>query len=147
MPPPEIPAARRIARRLVDAGKSGESASRTSAAVIACNQLYRNVSRWVGSDGCHALFTRAFSQVRTSYPVLEKIQLRAGSDPYIEESTEAIEAVAAPATAEALETIIAAVIELLGRLIGDDMAIKLVAGKFLESPHSDANPQNRRAQS
>jgi hypothetical protein len=122
------PSARQLARRLINSRRSertgADSAAR--AAASACDQLYRELSRWVGPDGCHALFTRALAQARTEYPALEQIQLHARSEPYIDGVAATIVAHGDAATAEALESMLAHLVELLGRLIGDDMAMKLI---------------------
>lgn len=109
----------------------GETAARAAAA--ACDSLYRELSRWVGPDGCHALFGRALAETRPQYPALEKIQLRARSEPYIEGVADSIMARGDPETAEALESMMVRLVELLGRLIGDDMAGKLIDRTFGDS--------------
>ena len=140
------PAAREIARRLISSRRSerkgGDTVARTTAA--ACDTLYRELSRWVGSDGCHALFTRALAETRTDCPALAQIQLRARSEPYIDGVAETIMAHGDPATAEALESMLARLIELLGRLIGDDMAMKLIERSLAASEHRDATYDGRR---
>ena len=122
------PFAREIARRLIGSGRpereDGETAARAAAA--ACNNLYRALSRWVGSDGCHALFARALADARIEYPALTQVQLRARSEPYIDSVTETTIAHGDAATAEALESLLVRLVELLGRLIGNDMAMKLI---------------------
>lgn len=100
--------------------------------------MYRELSRWVGRDGCHALFTRAFGQARTEYPVLEELQLRPQSEPYVEGVAETIVAHGDAGTVEALEAILVRLVELLGRLIGDDMAKKLIEASLPVSQRGDA---------
>ena len=140
------PPAREIAGRLISSRRSerkgGETAARAAAA--ACDNLYRELSRWVGSDGCHALFTRALAETRTEYPPLTQIQLRARSEPYIDGVAETIMAHGDPATAEALESMLVRLVELLGRLIGDDMAVKLIERSLASSERGDAPPDDRR---
>jgi hypothetical protein len=138
--------ARQIARRLVESRRHERTGADTAAraAVSACEHLYRELSRWVGSDGCHALFTRALAQARTEYPALGQIQLHARSEPYIDGVAETIMAQGDGATAEALESILARLIELLGRLIGDDMAMKLIERSLAASEHGDATYDGRR---
>jgi hypothetical protein len=140
------PAAREIAHRLINRGRTerpgGDSAAR--AAASACDHLYRELSQWVGPDGCHALFTRALAQARTEYPALEKIQLRARSDPYVDGVAETIMAHGDAATAEALESMLIRLIELLGRLIGDDMAMKLIQRSLAASERGDSTSDVRR---
>ena len=142
---PDHLGSRQIARRLISTRRSeragGDTAARAAAA--ACDHLYRELSRWVGSDGCNALFTRALAQARTEYPALGQIQLRSRSEPYIDGVAETIMAHGDPATAEALESMLARLVELLGRLIGDDMAMKLIE-RSLVSERDDTPSEKRR---
>ena len=138
--------ARQIARRLIRS-RQPESGASTSArgAAAAADHLYRELSRWVGPDGCHALFTRALAQARDEHPALAQIRLQPRSEPYIDGVAETIMAQGDRATAEAIESMLARLVELLGRLIGDDMAMKLI-GQSLESDRGDASSVNRREQ-
>jgi hypothetical protein len=135
-----------IARRLIESRRSerpgDDSAAR--AAAVGCNHLYRELSRWVGSDGCHGLFTRAFAQSRTEHPALEQIQLRARSDPYIDNVAEMIMADGDAATAQALESMLVRVVELLGRLIGDDMSMKLMEQSLAAPERGEGTSGGRR---
>jgi hypothetical protein len=138
--------ARKIVRRLIASRRSelaaGESAARTAAE--GCDHLHRELSRWVGTDGCHALFTRALPHARTEHPALGKIQLRARSTPYIDGLAEAIMTHGDAATAEALESMLIRLVELLGRLIGDDMAMKLIEREVDASAGTGPTPNDRR---
>jgi hypothetical protein len=138
--------ARQIAQRLINSRPSeragGDTAARAAAA--ACNQLYRELSRWVGPDGCHALFTRSRADARAEYPALEQIQLGARSEPYVDGVAETIMAHGDAATAEALESMLIRLVELLGRLIGDDMAIKLIERSLPASEGGDAASDAKR---
>lgn len=98
----------------------------------------------MGPDGCHALFTRGLSEARTDYPALAKIQLRARSQPYIDGVPEAIMAHGDAATAEALEAMLVHLVDLLGRLIGDDMATKLIERSMGVPERGDAISDARR---
>lgn len=122
-------------RRLINSRptkqKRGDTAAR--AAAVACDSLYRELSRWVGPDGCHALFAQALAETRSQHPALEKIQLHPRSEPYIEGVADSIMARGDPETAEALESMLIRLVELLGRLIGDDMAGKLIDRTFGDS--------------
>jgi hypothetical protein len=138
-------AEQQIARRLIEGHRSERAEGHTSAraAAAACDQLYRELSRWVGPDGCHALFTRALAQARTEYPALGQIQLRARSEPYIDGVAETIMAHGDPATADGLEAMLVHLIELLGRLIGDDMAMKLIERSLAASDRGDPASDRR----
>lgn len=132
--------ARRIARRLIDSRRPDRAGADTAARAVAaaCEHLYRELSRWVGPDGCHALFTRALAQAQTEHSGLGQIQLRARSEPYIDGIAATIMAHGDAATAEALESMVVRLVELLGRLIGDDMAMKLIERCLSESERRDA---------
>jgi hypothetical protein len=120
--------ARKLARRLIEARRSGgsDSESPARAAAAAADGLYRDLSRWVGIDGCYALFSRSLSEARSDFPALAQIEIQARSQPHVDAVAETIMARGDPATAEALEFMIERLVELLGRLIGDDMATKLI---------------------
>jgi hypothetical protein len=143
--PPGHSPARRLARRLIEARRSGQSESESPAraAATAADGLYRELSRWVGLDGCYALFSRSLSQARTSFPSLAQIEIRARSQPHIDAVAETIMAQGDPAVAEALEFMLEQLIELLGRLIGDDMARKLIERSLVAFEHLDGIPGGR----
>lgn len=139
--------ARQIARRLINSRRAESAGDSTDAraAAAACDRLYGELSRWVGPDGCHALFTRALAQARDEHPALAKIHLQPRSEPYLDGVPEAIMAHGDRATADAFESMLARLVELLGRLIGDDMAMKLIE-RSLVSDRDGASPENRREQ-
>lgn len=121
-------ASRALARQVIDAGRSqslGDGGA-SGAAAAACNYLYSELSRWIGSEGCHALFTRALAEARKESPPLQSIQLNAGLVPYVQEIDTAVAAHGDAETAAGLEILLIRLLELLGRLIGDDMALKLI---------------------
>lgn len=144
-PSRDQPPARQIAHRLINSRRLEQAGGHTGAraAAAACGHLYRQLSRWVGPDGCHALFTRALAQARTEYPALEQIQLRARSEPYIDGVAQTIMAHGDAATAEALESMLGRLVELLGRLIGDDMGMRLIERSLAASEAGDATSDAR----
>jgi hypothetical protein len=136
--------AREIVRRLIDSRGSEGAEGDTSARAAAGDHLYRELSRWVGSDGCHALFTRALAEARKDYPPLGQIKLRAGSEPYIGGVAETVVAYGDTATAKALESMLVRLVELLGRLIGDDMATKLIERSSFASERANLTSHSKR---
>jgi hypothetical protein len=74
---------------------------------------------------------------------LGQIQLRARTEPYIEGVAEGIMAHGDAATAEALESMLVRLAELLGRLIGDDMAMKLIERSLAVSNRGDPTSGSR----
>jgi len=141
-------AAAETARRLIGSQKTASSSSSTPArvAAAACDHLYRELSRWVGPDGCHALFTRALGEARVQYAALGVVQLHARSEPYIEGVAEAIIAHGDPATADGLEALLIRLIEILGRLIGDDMSTILIERSLAATARGDRTADGKREQ-
>jgi hypothetical protein len=144
---PTLVTARHLAKRLVDRETSTGNANttRASAVALAGEGLYRALSRWIGSDGCHALFTRARAQEQPANRALESLQLSPHHDPYIIGIEESIEEYGNDATADALESMIVGMIELLGRLIGVDMATSLIERSLSEFAQNTSDPEKRRA--
>jgi len=136
---------RDIVRRLVDSGQPERtgSGSGARAAAAACEKLYRGLSRWVGPDGSHALFNRALAEARTESAALDQIRFRHDKNTYVEGLEETIEARGDAATAEALESVLVHLVELLGRMIGDDMATTLIDRSIASTAGSDASSNDR----
>lgn len=131
--------AREIVRRLINSRGSARTEGDTPARAAAGDHLYRELSRWVGPDGCHALFTRALAEVRNENPPLNHIELRIGSEPYIGGVAETVVAYGDAATAKSLESMLVHLVQLLGRLIGDDMATKLIERSSFASERANLN--------
>ena len=133
--------ARDLARRLIASEGVGRVAGTQpeDPAAAASDRLYRDLSRWVGRDGCHAMFARALAQARSSHPLLDQIQLRPRSDRYLEGVATVIMQHGNAAVNSALESMLVALIELLARLIGDDLAIKLIEQTSADLQSPDLN--------
>jgi hypothetical protein len=129
----------RMVQRLVDGSRVKAEGDRAAdARAAACDRLYGNLSRWVGPDGCHALYTRALAQARTEHPALGTIELRARAVPYVDGVAATVAAHGDGETAEALDVLLFRLVELLDRLIGDDMASKLIERSLVEPEGRDA---------
>lgn len=96
-----------------------------------CDDLRTELSRWVGAAGYQALLNRALQLSTTGHPVLSSISCHDG---------DALAAAAAARThgAAALATgvvaLVATLTELLGRIIGEEMAVQLVERTGTPSP-------------
>jgi 4-aminobutyrate aminotransferase-like enzyme len=132
MSPPDSqhPSARQIVERAISRHRATQAGKDTAAhaAAAACDEIYRELSRWVGPHGSEALFRRALAQARSEHPALEEIRVGGGSDPHLEGVAASGDKHGDAATGEAIEAMLFALIELLARLIGYDMVTRLVAG-------------------
>ena len=76
--------------------------------------------------------------------MLAQIRLSTGHEAILDGVAETIMANGDAATAEALESMLVLLLELLGRLIGDDMAMKLIERCLSASERGDTNSDSRR---
>lgn len=125
---PGTPGVRELTRRLVARELSQGDAPDVAAAAVqaACERVYGALSRWLGANGSHALFTRALAQAQVEHPLLRDIRFRTDSESGLEGVTESIQVHGVAAVAAGLESLLVTLIELLGRLVGDDMAARLI---------------------
>ena len=96
-----------------------------------------DLSRYIGSDGCHALLVRAHAQSKSAHAPLKSISILAPPDLSLHGLPESIQKHGAPETAVALEATLVALIELLVRLIGEELAMKLVEQHSADGPLPD----------
>jgi hypothetical protein len=98
--------------------------------------MQRALARWFGAQGCHALVVRAMERTSIAHPAVEAIQIAA--------SARESEAVIAPdafaalgslpteAVMSACASIISEIVTLLGQLVGEDLALRLVDDGWFE---------------
>ena len=114
-------AARRLWQRGAGSAASAEEVGAATQRV--CDELRAGLSRWVGAEGYRALLDRALVLSVTAHPVLGSISCHDG---------DALAASAAARThgaaelATAVVALVTTLTELLGRIIGEEMAVQLV---------------------
>ncbi len=89
-------------------------------------RLANTLVRCIGPEGCHALFTRALALAQTQNPALKVVPAPTRSAVFLEGLASAKQHDATAVT-EQIVLILTSLIELLARLIGYDLAIRLVA--------------------
>ncbi len=143
---PRLPTAQQVATTLVESAQfaTDKVTSRSAGAVRVAEELYISLSRWIGRDGCHALFVRARAQTLRSHPPLLFMELRAGAGPYVENVAETIAEFGEPATAAAIEELLAATIALLSRLVGDEIARNLIERSLPGNERGQGGSDDRR---
>ena len=119
---PQELAARALAHARATANGSGAKVGSVAIANAAFDRTARELSRWVGSGGSHAMLSRALSKAKTEHPALAPVALLdvelrlAGVD----------DADDPQAVAKGLEMALESLFELLSRLVGADLAWQLV---------------------
>jgi len=85
-----------------------------------------NLSRWFGIDGTDALFARAVARAQADHPALANVRYSHQSAVCLERLAESARRHGAHAAADGVAAVLTVLIELLGRLIGEDIAMRLL---------------------
>jgi len=118
-------AATEVARRLWQ-GAVGDSNTPEDVAVAAtrmCTALRVGLTRWVGAMGYRALIDRALLLARPEHPALGSLSFPGEDEPV---TTAAARSHSPAEVAAGMVALVAALIEVLGRIIGGEMAVRLV---------------------
>jgi hypothetical protein len=125
----EALASREIARRLLGrSAVSADGASVTSGDALqrTCTRVFDNLRDAMGEHGCSALLARALAQTEASHPALKDLRRRHSNGVPLDCVRESIDAHGVPVVTAAIESLLVALIDILGRLIGEDMAIRVI---------------------
>lgn len=124
------PAARSAAERLLARGRGAKALSASGDSLTIAEDvvgaLASTLSRWFGVHGYHALITRALADVRLTHPAIATIRVRSPAEPALVGLADAGAVHGIDATLEAVTTVLATIVDLLVRLIGEDLAMNLV---------------------
>lgn len=88
-----------------------------------CAHLDAGLVRWIGSEGYRALLDRALGLARAEHPALNNVSCRPGEQPAV---TAAVRAHGAAEMAAGIVALLATLIELLGRVIGEELVVQLL---------------------
>jgi hypothetical protein len=88
-----------------------------------CARLRAVLTRWIGADGYRALINRALEQARATHPAIAHLHCQSGD---LEEVAAAVGGHSAAKVREGVLDLVALLVDLLGRLIGEEMAVRLV---------------------
>ena len=138
--PPISPAVDAVARRLLastgrpergavrDPGGDGEAnlVLAHSHAARVTTELAQALARWFGVYGYHALLTRALAEAASKHSSLAGVSVRDPLTPVLDGLDEALATHDPDAVLEGVVAVVAGVIALLARVIGEDMALRLV---------------------
>lgn len=117
--PPALAIAARIVARSLPAEPTPDAAASGAEEVFA--RLYRNLSHWVGSAGCQALFSRAFVLCAATHPVCAGVRYRPlGAAPHLERLVENARECGGEATAKGITEVVTSIVTMLTGLIGDE---------------------------
>ncbi len=136
---PNSPAADALAHRLLAAASAAAvGGDPVTVATRVLADIADTLARWFGPYGYHALLTRAVARAQPAHPVLATVRVHDLLTPVLDGLPEAATAHGVPAVHAAVAAVIAGVVDLLGRVIGDDMARNLLESLMLTAPPPDA---------
>jgi hypothetical protein len=107
-----------------------------AAAEQGCARLRAGLTRWIGSDGYRALVDRALQQARLGHPALAGLQCEAGD---VQGVAAVVGVYGAAEVRESILALVALLIDLLSRVIGEEMAIRLVEQAWAGSARPTAS--------
>lgn len=127
MTTPESAAAREMARHLLERESAGaaEAAGLGATMQRTCTRIADSLRRSLGDDGYNALLGRALARTASDHPVLTAIR-RADSAGIHLDVVGGVEGHGAAAVGAALESLLAALVDILSDLIGADMVRSLL---------------------
>lgn len=127
---PDRVAAEELASRLVSRFAARREARETGgeavAARLACEQVYRDLARWLGPESARSLLARGVAAARLNHAAMEGFRPGENTDRVFEDAPAIIAAHGSAAVGAALDAVLVAMLELLGRLVGNDLAARLV---------------------
>ena len=118
-------AATEVARRhwACAAGDTGTVEEVAATAERTCIQLQAGLARWVGTEGSRALIDRALLLTRAEHPALGSLSCHGGDQPL---TTAAVRAHSAAEVTAGIVALVVTLIDLLSRIVGEEMAVELV---------------------
>ncbi len=92
----------------------------------ALRRVTDNLRDTIGVDGCSALLERGLLRTETQHPALTLLRRPNGRELHLDGVAAAVEIHGLAAVEKAITALMGALIEILGRLIGEDMAIRII---------------------
>jgi hypothetical protein len=132
-----------IARRLLarDVDVTGERGAQPEVVGAALQRGFvrvaANLRDSMGEDGYHALLARALVRTRAHHPALHGIRGLNDGNFHLDGVVASVAAHGVSEVTEAVEALLAALVDVLSRLIGEDMAIRILEASAPRSQNGD----------
>ncbi len=132
------PVATEIAQRLWEGERVNNRSPQAVVAVVGrvCAQLRTGIGRWIGAEGYRTLLERGLAETRTEHPALAELSCRGEANDRL---AEAVRAHGAIPVVDAFVALVARMVELLGRVVGAEMAARLVEQSWAATPSLSPN--------
>lgn len=124
--PTSLQVARRVLARESATRSKAEPKAVGAALQRTCLRVSENLRDVMGEDGSNALLARALARTEGDHPALKNAYHRQHGGIQLDGVVASVEAHGVAAVTAAIEALLAALVDILGRLIGEDMAIRLI---------------------
>lgn len=118
-----------LARRLLARGGLEEAATPADVGIAlqrTCARVNQQLCDSMGDEGCAALLARALARTEVAHPALKTLRRTTDDTIDLDGVVASVEANGAAAVTAAVEALLAALMDVLTRLIGEDMAIRII---------------------
>lgn len=119
-----------VVRRLLDRAAPDTAVQNPQEAAAAlqraCSRVRDNLREFMGDDGCTALLARALARTEAQHPALVTVRHLNGGGISLDGVAESVDLHGVRATTAAIEALLLALADVLGRLIGENMAAKVM---------------------
>lgn len=138
---PHAESSARIARRLLARNATVGRDDRSAASAAGLQQTLASVSERLrdalGDDGRTALLARALSRTEKDHPSLLRIRRVENEVIQLDGVAASVETDGMAVVTAAIEALLAAVIDVLSRLIGEDMALRIIGDEDMGAAAGD----------
>lgn len=107
---------------------------------VTCARVCDNLRDAVGADGCSALLDRAMARTESQHPAVRQLRGQGGDSACLDGVAACVDVHGAAAVAAAVDALLAALLDVLAHLIGEDMAIRLMGLDDSNTDTGDGNP-------
>jgi hypothetical protein len=119
-----------LARRMIARDAAHADAAEARDIALALQRTCRHVSETLrdslGDDGCNALLSRALARTEAHHPALKLIRRQDERGIHLDGVVAAAETAGSAQATAAVEALLGALMDVLGKLIGEDMAIRIM---------------------
>lgn len=118
----------------VSGGSNAEARMLGAALQLTCSRVSDNLREFMGVDGCSALLDRAIARTEDRHPVWREIRRRDRDGVHLDGIAASVDLHGIAAVSAAVNALLAALFEVLARLIGEDLALRMMG---LETPPTE----------
>jgi hypothetical protein len=132
-----------VARRVLALGADAPDDPKVAGEALhrACVRVSANLRDAMGEAGADALLARALARTEAHHPALKNIRRLTDGGFQLDGVIASIEAHGVATVTAAIEALLATLVDILGRLIGDDMALRLINDGDL-GPSQNGRPRH-----